>query len=427
MSITDGLDIYLVGGAVRDRLLGLPIKDRDWVVVGATASDLKARGFKQVGNDFPVFLHPDTGEEYALARTERKTQAGHQGFAFDSTTSVTLEDDLLRRDFTINAIAETPAGQLIDPFGGAEDLTQRVLRHVSDAFVEDPLRVLRAARFVARFVPQGMTIANDTMRLLARMSAGGELDSLTPERVWSETERALSAVRPSIYFSVLRACGALSVVFPEVDALFGVPQPEQWHPEVDTGLHTLLSLDAAASMTDDVSVRFAVLVHDLGKATTPEDQWPSHHGHERRSRDLAAEFCDKLRAPKRFRKLAADVAEFHTHCHRATTLKPKTLLKVLDSIGAFRDPAQLERFVIACEADARGRTGFESRAYPQADYVRGAFAAAQTVRNADIAAQGHTGAAFGEALRKARIGSIAAFKAQFVSTSDEHDNNDSSQ
>ncbi|MEM8546865.1 MAG: multifunctional CCA addition/repair protein [Pseudomonadota bacterium] len=406
MSVTDNLNVYLVGGAVRDRLLGLPVKDRDWVVVGATPEDMSARGFRQVGHDFPVFLHPETGEEYALARTERKTGSGHQAFAFDTTASVTLEEDLERRDFTINAIAETSDGQLVDPYGGRQDLDDRVLRHISPAFSEDPLRVLRAARFAARFAAEGLTIAPETLQLLANMVATGELNDLTAERVWQETERALGTDHPTIYLQVLRACGALAVLFPEIERLFGVPQPEQWHPEIDTGVHTFMVLTQAARLSQDVTVRFAALTHDLGKADTPPAEWPSHKGHERASVARVRALCERLRTPKRFERLASAVAEYHGHVHKALELQPKTLLKVLDAVGAFRDAEQLTRFLLACEADARGRPGFEARAYPQRALVEAAFAAAASVANAEIAAEGHTGAAFGEALRLKRIAAI---------------------
>lgn len=412
--MTRGLEVYLVGGAVRDRLLGRPVHERDWVVVGATPDALVSRGFRQVGNDFPVFLHPDTGEEYALARTERKTAPGHGGFAFDTSDQVTLEEDLERRDLTVNAIAERPDGSLVDPYGGRDDLERRLLRHVSDAFTEDPLRVLRVARFAATLAPFGFDIDVSTMRLMAEISASGELETLSPERVWTETQRALGCERPSVYLKVLRACGALAVLFPEVDALFGVPQAREWHPEVDTGLHTLMVVDTAAAMGADTEVVFATLVHDLGKATTPREAWPKHHGHEKRSVKLVAGLCRRLRVPKRWQRLAEHVAEYHTHCHRALELRPATVVKFFEAVGAFRAPDALERVLVACEADARGREGLADRDYPQADYLRGAFAAAAAVDTATIAAEGHEGKAFGEALRRARSEAVAAYKRDYA-------------
>jgi tRNA nucleotidyltransferase (CCA-adding enzyme) len=302
------MKVYEVGGAVRDALLGLPVKERDWVVVGASAEELEALGYRRVGKDFPVFLHPRTNDQYALARTERKIGPGYTGFAFDTSAGVTLEQDLARRDLTINAIARDESGELIDPWGGRDDLANRVLRHVSDAFREDPLRVLRVARFAARFSELGFTVAADTQALMAEIVASGEIDTLRPERVWQETVKALGENRPDVYFEVLRACGALRHVFPEIDALFGVPQPAQWHPEIDTGVHVLMALRCAARLSRSEVVRFAVLTHDLGKATTPKFELPSHHGHERRSEQLLAQFCARLPVPNRFRELAEHVA-----------------------------------------------------------------------------------------------------------------------
>ncbi|MEM7611367.1 MAG: multifunctional CCA addition/repair protein [Pseudomonadota bacterium] len=404
------MNVYLVGGAVRDELLGLPVHERDWVVVGSTVDDMLARGFRQVGNDFPVFLHPHSQEEYALARVERKTGVGYQGFAFDTAKEVTLEQDLERRDLTINAIAKAPDGTLVDPYGGRADIEERVIRHVSDAFSEDPLRVLRAARFTTRFASLNFSVSPDTMQLLSDIVAQGEMPALAAERVWSETARALMHDKPSVYFQMLRACGALAVLFPEVDALFGVPQSEQWHPEIDTGLHTLMVIDMAASMDAALPVRFAALVHDLGKAKTPPDQWPNHHGHERVSRKLVTQFGQRLRVPGECVRLAEYVAEFHTHCHRALELNAKTLLKTFESIGAFRKPGIVEAFAQACEADARGRDGLEARDYPQAAYFRGAFKAAQSVENAAIAKTGVSGKAFGEAVRRARLRAIDVYQ-----------------
>ena len=411
MSATEGLAVYLVGGAVRDALLGETVHERDWVVVGATPDEMLTRGFRQVGNDFPVFLHPDTGEEYALARTERKTARGHQGFAFDTGTHVTLEDDLTRRDLTINAIAQRPDGSLVDPCGGEADLAARRLRHIGPAFAEDPLRVLRVARFAARLAPHGFSLDADTLALMQHLVSSGELAELTPERVWSETNRALMAAQPSVYFTTLRACGALEVILPELDRLFGVPQPERWHPEIDTGVHVMLALDYAAAHALSAPVRWAIALHDLGKALTPAERLPSHPGHEAQSAELAAAVCERLRAPKRWRELAVHVAQYHTHCHRALELNEKTLLKFLRAIGALREPARLDEVLDACIADARGRTGLEDQPYPQADYLRGALAALQTVDNADIAATGVTGAAFGEALHRAHLAALREYRA----------------
>ncbi|MEM6817425.1 MAG: multifunctional CCA addition/repair protein [Pseudomonadota bacterium] len=410
MSVLDNLNVYLVGGAVRDALLSQPVVERDWVVVGATPEDMLTRGFKQVGNDFPVFLHPKTGEEYALARTERKTGIGHQAFAFDTSESVTLEEDLTRRDLTINAIAQTPDGGLVDPCGGQADLEARVLRHIGPAFSEDPLRVLRVARFAARLAPLGFTLAPETEALMREISESGELDSLSPERVWSELSRALMSSTPSVFIETLRTCGALKVLLPEIDGLFGVPQPEQWHPEIDSGLHTQLALDYAADQGFSGPVRFAVLLHDLGKAETPVELLPKHHGHEASSARLAAKVGERLRAPKQWITLATNVARFHLHAHTAQELRPKTLLKLLTELGALRDPDHLERFLEACVADARGRTGLENREYPQADFLRGALHAVSDVDTAEIAKTGVTGAAFGEALQAERIRKLRAYR-----------------
>src|SRR5688572_30803887 len=331
-----GMRVYEVGGAVRDALLGLPVEERDWVVVGASAGELEARGFKRVGKDFPVFLHPSTGEEYALARTERKTAPGYTGFAFEAAPTVTLQDDLKRRDLTINAIARGEDGAIVDPWSGRADLAARVLRHVSPAFREDPLRVLRVARFAARFAPLGFTIADETLELMKEIVAAGEMEALKPERVWQETVKALATERPDVYIETLRACGALARIFPEVDALFGVPQPAQWHPEIDTGTHTLMALRMAAQLSRSEPVRFAVLVHDLGKAETPEALLPRHHGHEHRSERLIEQLCARLPVPNRFRDLALLVARHHGTVHKAAELKPQTVLRLItaaDEIG----------------------------------------------------------------------------------------------
>ncbi len=375
------MKVYLVGGAVRDELLGLHVDERDWVVVGATPQALLDQGYKAVGKDFPVFLHPQTGEEYALARTERKTGRGYYGFEAYFAPDVTLADDLRRRDLTVNAIAKDPdTGELIDPFGGVRDVQARVLRHVSSAFNEDPLRVLRVARFAARFAPMGFSIAPETLALMREMSQTDELTALVPERVWQETLRALSSAAPWVYFEALRDVGALRIVFPELDRLFGVPQPEQWHPEIDTGVHTVMVLQQACALSTDPRVRFAALMHDLGKGTTPAHEWPRHIGHEERSVKLIDALCERLRVPKDFRELARIVARYHGIAHRAEQLRPSTMVDALDRLDAYRRPERFEQFLLACEADIRGRTGFENRPYPQADRWRRAFELARSVQ-----------------------------------------------
>ena len=361
------MQIYQVGGAVRDELLGFDVKDRDWVVVGATPEQMTALGYKVVGRDFPVFIHPETGEEYALARTERKTGPGYTGFAFDTSEEVTLEQDLERRDITINAIAKDENGNLIDPFNGRKDLKEKIIRHVSAAFVEDPLRVLRAARFAAQF---NFAIAGETQSLLKEISATDELETLAPERVWTETEKALQTAQPRRYFEVLRECSALAKLFPEIDRLFGVPQPERHHPEIDSGVHTLMVLEQATAIAGDPEVRFAALVHDLGKGTTPQQVLPKHHGHEERGVALINNLCDRLRIPNRYRDLAVLVSRYHLDCHRINEVKATTALRKLEGLDAFRRPERFDRFLLACEADARGRKGKELEDYPQAGLFR---------------------------------------------------------
>lgn len=376
------MKVYEVGGAVRDELLGLPVKDRDFVVVGATPEQMVALGYRAVGRDFPVFLHPTTHEEYALARTERKTGRGYRGFQIFASPEVTLEDDLARRDLTINAMARAEQGDLIDPFNGAADIQSRILRHVGPAFVEDPVRVLRVARFAARF---GFDVAPETMRLMREMVLEGEVDHLVAERVWQEFARGLMAEHPVRMFMVLRECGALARILPELDCLFGVPQPAQHHPEVDTGEHVMRALQCAAQRGESLEVRFALLVHDLGKGTTPRDEWPRHIGHEGRSLPLIEALCERLRVPVACRELALAVAKWHTHVHRALELRPETLLKVLEQCDAFRRPERFDAMLRACECDARGRLGFEDRSYPQAERMREAARAAAAVNTADIA------------------------------------------
>jgi tRNA nucleotidyltransferase (CCA-adding enzyme) len=403
------MQVYEVGGAVRDSLLGVPIRERDWVVVGASATELLDAGYRQVGLDFPVFLHPETAEEYALARTERKTAPGYTGFEFDTAATVTLEEDLARRDLTINAIARASDGTLIDPYGGLSDLDARVLRHVSAAFSEDPLRVLRVARFMAQLSEHGFAIAPETQDLLAEMARSGELEALRPERVWLETQKALLAPRPDLFVSVLHDCGALSVVFPEIDRLFGVPQPKKWHPEIDTGVHLLMALRMSARISDELDVRFAVLTHDLGKGTTPPEILPSHRGHERRSVELLDALCLRLPVPKRLRQIARIVAEHHGRVHRAHEMRPQKIFELLIDLDALRQPERLDAILRACEADARGRTGFQDSDYPQAERIRRAAAAALAVRHADVPGIGKlTGSAIGEALRGAQRAAVVA-------------------
>jgi len=403
------MQVYLVGGAVRDEQLGIPHRERDWCVVGANPGELEALGYQKVGKDFPVFLHPDTKEEYALARTERKTGPGYHGFDFDCSPEVSIEQDLQRRDLTINAIAKDANGTIIDPWGGVADIENRVLRHVSDAFAEDPVRILRVARFAARFSHLGFTVAGETLSLMHRMVENGEVDALVPDRVWKETELALAGSNARVYFEVLRSCGALRVLFPEVDALFGIPQPERWHPEIDTGLHVMMVLDQAEKLSDELEIRFAALTHDLGKGTTPPDKLPSHPGHEIRGCELIRRIAERLPVPRACRDLALLVAEFHTHCHRALELRPKTILKVLEKSDAFRRPGRFDQLVTTCEADARGRGGLENRRYPQAAFFRGALAAASAVDAAAIAKQ-TVERKIPTAIRRARKHAIAEFK-----------------
>lgn len=397
------IDIYKVGGAVRDELLGLPANDCDWVVTGATPAQMLAAGYRQVGKDFPVFLHPQSQEEYALARTERKTAPGYHGFVIHAAPDVTLEQDLGRRDLTINAMARDGDNNLIDPYGGQADLDNRILRHVSPAFSEDPLRILRVARFAARFAALGFRLAVDTQQLMTEMVLAGELSTLAAERVWTESERALAGPQPRVFFSILRDCGALAVIYPELDRLFGVPQPEKYHPEIDAGVHTLMVLDQAAALSDDPMVRFSALVHDIGKGQTPASEWPQHIGHEQRSADMIALLCQRMRTPKAYRELACLVARFHSHCHRAFDLKPITVQKTLEKLDAFRRPQRFEQFLLVCEADARGRKGQEKACYEQAQYLRKAFDCAASVTAVKFLDQGLTGIALADRLREERV------------------------
>ena len=394
---------YKVGGAVRDKILGLPTKDQDWVVVGSSAGQLIELGYKPVGKDFPVFLHPDSKDEYALARTERKTGPGYTGFSFDTNNEVTLKEDLQRRDLTINALAQDEQSNIVDCFNGLEDLKAGILRHVSPAFIEDPLRVLRVARFAARF---NFSVAEETMQLMRVISDSGELDTLVAERVWSELERTLGEAYPSRFFEVLRECGALAKVFPEIDRLFGIPQPELHHPEIDCGIHTLLVLNQACKISNDTLIRFAALVHDLGKGTTPGEQWPSHHGHEERSVGLIEKLCDRFRVPLRYRDLAVIVARHHLHCHRIMEMRADTILKKLEAIDAFRRPERFQQFLLACEADIRGREGLEDRPYPQAQYFADALTAALNINTSEMNKQELSGKEIGDLIRKLRTEAI---------------------
>lgn len=399
------MQVYLVGGAVRDRALNLPVSEKDWCVTGASPQDMLDRKFRPVGKDFPVFLHPETNEEYALARTERKTVAGYHGFQFNTSPDISIEDDLQRRDLTINAMARDAGDALVDPYGGMRDIEQRKLRHVSAAFVEDPVRVLRVAKFAARFHHLGFTVADETMALMQDMVRAGEVDALVPDRVWKETEAALIGQNARVYFETLRAAGALRVLFPEIDRLFGIPQAKKWHPEIDTGLHTMLVLDQIEKLSDDLESRFAALVHDLGKGTTRESDLPSHPGHEKRGVALVEAMCKRFPVPNACRDLGRLVAEYHLHCHRAFELKATTVLKLIEAADGFRRPERFARFLLCCEADARGRTGLEDREYPQVDYLRALIAAATTI-DAGAIAKEFSGRDIPKAIRRARLTAI---------------------
>ncbi|WFL66956.1 MULTISPECIES: multifunctional CCA addition/repair protein [Pantoea] len=402
---------FLVGGAVRDALLRLPVKDRDWVVVGATPDAMLAEGYQQVGRDFPVFLHPRSREEYALARTERKSGNGYTGFVTQFAPDVTLEQDLQRRDLTINAIAQSDSGELIDPYGGQRDLAKRQLRHVSSAFNEDPLRVLRVARFAARFAHLNFRIADETQALMREMAVSGELAHLTAERVWKETEKALLTRNPQVYFQVLRDCGALQVLFPEIDNLYGIPAPIKWHPEIDTGIHALMTLAMSAALSDQLDVRFATLFHDVGKALTPAEKWPSHHGHGLAGVPIVEALCQRLRVPNQVRDLALVVTEFHDVVHTIERQPADALIALFDRIDAWRKPDRVEKMALTSEADARGRAGLESMTYPQGDYLRQAFALAQAVPTKDVVAAGFKGAEVREELTRRRV---AVLQAQLI-------------
>lgn len=406
------MQIYKVGGAVRDRLLGRPVSEVDWVVVGASAEQMLELGYRPVGADFPVFLHPQTGEEYALARTERKSGRGYGGFTFHASPDVTLEQDLIRRDLTVNAMAEDDQGNLIDPYNGQQDLEARILRHVSPAFAEDPLRVLRVARFAARYTPLGFSVAPETLMLMRELAESGELAHLTAERSWKEISRALMEPRPDVFVQVLRDCGALAALLPEVDDLFGVPQPQAHHPEIDTGVHVLSVLRQCAEHDQPLNVRWASLLHDVGKGLTPEDEWPRHIAHEQKGLRLIQAINERCKAPRDCAELAMLVGEFHTHGHRALELRPSTLLELLQRFDVFRRPQRFAEFVAACEMDARGRLGLEQREYPQGAYLLGATEAARQVPVKPLLEKGFKGAELGEALSRARLQALKAYKAQ---------------
>jgi len=404
------MQVYLVGGAVRDHLLGHPYHEKDYVVVGATPQQMLADGFEPVGKDFPVFLHPKTKEEYALARTERKAGVGYHGFEFYTDPNVSLEEDLIRRDLTINAMAMDQDGQVYDPYHGQLDLKLRLLRHVSDAFVEDPLRVLRIARFAARYHHLGFKVAPETLQLMQRLAESGELQALTAERVWKETSRALMEVNAEVYFEVLRSCGALQVLFPEIDALFGIPQRPEYHPEIDCGIHTLMSLQQACQANYSLDVRFAVLVHDLGKALTPPAELPRHIMHEERGIEPVTQVCERLKVPTNTKQLALAVCKEHLKCHQAFNLKPGTLWRLLQRLDVLRRPERVEAFVQACECDARGRLGLENRAYPQAQYLLDAMQVVRCIKAQDLP-RDIQGPDIGEMLIERRILALAELKA----------------
>ena len=402
---------YLVGGAIRDRLLGIPVKDRDYLVTGATAKTMLAAGFRQVGADFPVFIHPETGDEYALARTERKSGSGYHGFVVDNSAEISLEADLQRRDLTINAIAEDIDNkQLLDPFGGVKDIQQRLLRHVSPAFIEDPLRVLRVARFTAQL---DFSVAPETMSLMQKLSASGELRQLRPERVWIETEKALATDMPHRYIETLRECGALAEIFPEIDALFGIPQNAKYHPEIDSGIHTILALKQASQLSTETCVRFAVLVHDLGKALTPREELPAHRNHDIRGVPVIQKLCQRLRTPKKYRQLAELVSRYHIDCHRIMEMKPGSVLHRLEALDAFRRPKRFEQFLLCCRADAQGRLGKENEPYPPADYFFTAFSHCQRTGIQAIVKAGLDGDKIATAIRTERLKNLRLLKKTF--------------
>lgn len=402
------MQTYLVGGAVRDKLLGREVYDKDWVVVGASPDDMLNQGYQQVGKDFPVFLHPQTKDEYALARTERKSGKGYTGFVCDFSQDITLEQDLQRRDLTINAMALDEQGNLVDPFNGKDDLDNRILRHVSDAFVEDPLRVLRVARFAARYLEYGFRIADETLELMRTLAHSGELEYLAAERVWKETERSLLGANPQEYFRVLQSCDALNYWFKELADLWGVPNPPMHHPEIDSGIHTLMVLEQAAKLSPELDVRYAALAHDLGKGITPAEMWPRHIGHESNGVPLVESLSNRLKCPTKAKDIAKLVCELHIKVHTAFKLKPSTIVKMLNQMDAWRKPERFEHILLACEADARGRTGFEDRRYPQADYLRTCYKEASDIDVKAIMASGVQGAQIRDAIERERTQRVAA-------------------
>jgi len=412
------MKIYLVGGAVRDRILGKTVQDRDWVVVGSSADEMSRMGYVRVGKDFPVFLHPETKEEYALARTERKSGHGYYGFEIDSDPNVTLEEDLARRDLTINAIAMDEENRFIDPYGGVKDIENRVLKHVTTAFAEDPLRVLRVARFKSRLHHLGFNIDASTIKLMAEISKSGELKTLAEERVWCELHKALMEITPSQFFLTLKECGALAVLFPELENLFGVAQTKEHHPEVDTGIHTMMVLDQSAKLQAKPEVRFAALVHDLGKADTPPDKLPRHIGHEEKSVKRVNQLCSRLKVPKVYHELSVLVARYHTHCHRAFELKAGTVLNLFESIDAFRRPERLSQFLLACKADALGRGNASNNKYKQLEYLLAAFDVAKSVDVKPIIENGVTGSDIRLQLKRKRSQAIAILKNKYSQTAE---------
>lgn len=408
------MDIYLVGGAVRDQLLGLPVKDRDFLVVGATAEQLLAQDFQQVGADFPVFLHPETKEEYALARQERKQGKGYNGFICDFSPTVTLEQDLIRRDLTINAIAQDEAGKIFDPYGGVQDLENRILRHISPAFSEDPLRVLRVARFAARFHTFGFTIADETLALMQELSSSGELENLTAERIWLETAKAFAEESPQVYFNVLRQVGALKVLFPEIDKLFGVPQPPQHHPEIDSGIHTLMVLKQAKQLAKNAenptALLFSAICHDLGKGLTPTDIRPHHYGHEVKGIKPTRNLANRLKVPSEIKEFAVLVTEYHTHCHKMAELRPETVIKLFNALDVWRKPQRFFDFLLACEADAKGRLGFENREYSQAELAKKYYQAAIEINVQQVIQDGFEKQGIKEEMNKRRAYAVKKLK-----------------
>lgn len=411
------LDVYLVGGAVRDQMLKRISNDHDYLVVGATVTQMRSLGFQQVGKDFPVFLHPQTKDEYALARTERKQGQGYTGFDCYAEPDVTIEQDLLRRDLTVNAMAKNQAGDIVDPFNGQQDLKDKILRHVSDAFIEDPLRVLRVARFAARYFEYGFTIADETMQLMTVISESGELESLSAERVWQEMQRSLAESNPEVFFKVLHQCKALNALWPDLDILWGVPNPAQWHPEICSGVHTMMVLEQAVILTKEhqrsTAIRFAALCHDLGKGLTSSEQWPSHRGHEKAGLPLVEKVAKQLKIPTYYKQLALKVCEHHLHCHKAFQLKPSTLLKIFNQLDVWRKPEEFNDFLIACKSDFLGRLGFEDRPYPQEKYLKEAMQAALNINAKCFVEQGLKGIAIKEAIAQARLNAITRVKDKY--------------